>query len=172
MVKVYNGVQMRRVKGYGMVPYHMQGDGYGQVLFQSGKQMARYAAPLLKKVWADIPPATKQAMFDATINLGIRGAKKVGTTVRSAFGRGLGEDAHEKLSALVEDVPDRISAKAEQMLRKMASQTKKRVRKELKHKTLPKSVASLLTPAQRKKLSQSSEVMLSNLLAGKGLRLI
>lgn len=172
MVKIYNGVQMRRVKGYGMVPYHMRGDGNGQVLFQSAKQMAKYAVPLLKKVWADISPEAKQAMFDATVDLGIRGVKKVGTTVRSAFGRGLAEDAQAKLSAMVEEVPDRISAKAEQMLRKMASQTKKRVRKELKHKALPKSVTSLLTPAQRKKLSQSSEVMLSNLLAGKGLRLI
>ncbi len=172
MVKVYNGVQMRRVKGYGMVPYHMRGDGNGQVLFQSGKQLAKYAVPLLKKVWANISPEAKQAMFDATVDLGIRGVKKVGTTVRSAFGRGLGDDAQAKLSALMEDVPDRISAKAEKMLKKMASQTKKRVKKELKHKALPKAVASLLTPAQRKKLSQSSEVMLSNLLAGKGLRLI
>jgi len=173
MVKLYHGVQMRKVKGYGMVPHRLHGDGTAQVLFQSAKQMSKYAVPVLKAVWKNISPEAKQAMYDATVDLGIRGVKKIGTTVKSAFGQGLGDTAQQKLDTLIgETIPDRISAKAEKMLKKMASQTKKRVKKELKHKALPKAVASLLTPAQRKKLSQSSEVMLSNLLAGKGLRLI
>ena len=54
----------------------------------------------------------------------------------------------------------------------MASQTKKRVKKELKRRPLPKAISSKLTKSQKKKLSQSSEVMLSNLLAGQGLRLM
>jgi len=183
MVKIYNRTQVRRIKGYGHVPVRMNGDGTGQVLFQSAKQMAKYAVPLLKKVWANISPEAKQAMFDATVSLGIRGVKKVGTTIQSTFGSGLGENlklqveslgdsAKSKLEDLVGDTSDRISKKAEKLLKKLASQTKKKLKKEIKRKALPKSVEKMLTPSQRKKLSEKSEVLLSNLLAGQGLRLL
>jgi hypothetical protein len=172
MVKLYNRMSTVKVKGYGHAPVYFGNGGTGQVLFQSAKQMGRYAVPILKKVWRHIPPETKRAMYDATVDLGIRTGKKIGNKLGLGIGEYLGDKAQEKLEQMTDVVDtERMSKKAEQLLKKMTKSVKKKVKKAIKRKELPKSITSKLSARQKKLLSKGSDVLLSNLL-GSGLKLM
>ncbi len=166
MVKLYNRMSTVKVKGYGHAPVYFGTGGTGQVLFQSAKQMGRYAVPILKKVWREIPPETKRAMYEATVDLGIRTGKKIGNKLGLGMGEYLGDKAQEKLEQMtnVADTTERMSKKAEKLLKKMTKSVKKKVKKAIKKKELPKSITSKLSARQKKLLSKGSDALLSNLL--------
>ena len=179
MVKVYHNTTRRYMKGYGHLPVrlHQTGEGVvGEVLFKSAKQASKYALPMLKQAWSNMSENQKARLFEAGLDLGIYGAKVAGRKIKQGVDF-VGEKAQEQLDNLVgAETGGRISKEAQKLLKKMAGKTKKRVKKELKKnpvsKKLPASVRKNLSKAQQKQLDESSQVFLSNLLAGQGLKLL
>ena len=161
------------VSPYGFMPVNMVG---GNVYMESAKSLGKTALPYLKQFWSSLDNETKQQVIDGTIRLGITGAKKVGSKIQEGVEK-LGTVAEEKLGELLgKKESKKMSKAAKKVLKDVVKETKKKGMKELKKKPLakrlPKSVAKELTGKQKQKLNKESEVILSNLLYGRGLKIM
>ncbi len=177
MVKVYNHVGRAYIKGYGHCPVVHHGNGMEEVVYQSGKTLAKTAIPMIKKAWGSLTPEARGAIIGYAGDAGVRGAKALGRTINQGVSS-LGSAAQDKLEGLLgkSENTSRISKSAENMMKKMIKSKKKEVKKKAKKmpisRKLPKSVMKNLSTSEQKQIDDASVNMLSSLLSGQGLRLM
>ena len=134
MVKVYGThyKSKRYVKGYGHMTTYQKGNGMEQVLYEGGKAFAKQAIPMAKKLWKSLSPEMKDAVIQGGVNIGVKGAERLGSKISEITGR-LGESAESKLGELIGKPESKtISKEAKKVIKKMLKQGKKQVRKKAK----------------------------------------
>ena len=94
-----NQIQYSYVMPYGRLP--MIG---GNVYLETGKTVAKKAIPMLAKLWSKLSDEQKAQVITAGVTLGAKGAKKLGSVVRSGV-QSLSQKAEDKLSRLCSQIP-------------------------------------------------------------------
>eukprot|EP00943_MAST-04B_sp_MAST-4B-sp1_P008335 g8335.t1 len=116
---------------------------------------------MLKKLWKNLPPEIKQQIISSSIDVAAAGAKKVSKGIQQLSGQ-----AEEKLANLLgKPATKKVSKKARSMLKNLVKENKSKIK-------LPKKVKENLSQAEQKQLSKGSEKILSNLLYGRGLKIM